>query len=150
MRLPHFKKKFIAGALAAGLVMGAGGIAAAYFTAGGTGTGSATVGHATRFTVSGGTVTGLLPGSPKTATFTVFNPNGFIAHFSGATASVTARDMITTVTHGATCLITVGTPSPTSASVAATTSTTVTVKVSMTTNATFTQGGCSATVHLTL
>lgn len=46
MRLPHFKKKFIAGAVAAGLVMGAAGLAAAYFGVTGSGNGTANTGHA--------------------------------------------------------------------------------------------------------
>ena len=37
MKLLNFKKKYVAGALAAGLIMGAGGIAAAFFTAAGSG-----------------------------------------------------------------------------------------------------------------
>lgn len=46
VKLPHFKKKYIAGALAAGLIMGAAGLAAAYFSASGSGTGAAKVGSA--------------------------------------------------------------------------------------------------------
>ena len=138
----QFKKKIIAGALAAGLVMGAGGIAAAYFTAGGAGTGSATVGTPATFSVTGGTVSTLLPGSPQTATFTVTNTQAFSKAFTGATASVTESSP--------TCDITVGTPSPTFATVAASGTTTVTVVVTMATNATYTQGSCTATVHLSL
>ena len=52
------KKKVIAGALAAGLVMGAGGIAAAYFTSSGTGTGTGTTGTAVAFTVTVGAPSG--------------------------------------------------------------------------------------------
>ena len=51
MKLPHFKKKYIAGALAAGLIMGAGGLAAAYFGVAGSGTGAAKTGHATDVTI---------------------------------------------------------------------------------------------------
>lgn len=43
MRVPKFKKKFIAGAMAAGLAMGASGIAAAYLTVSGSGTGTVTL-----------------------------------------------------------------------------------------------------------
>lgn len=77
MRLPRFKKRFIAGAMAAGMVMGAGGIAAAYFTATGTGTGSGSVGTPSPWTVTGGHVTGsLYPGGPAhfVVTASVKNP----------------------------------------------------------------------------
>ncbi len=56
MKLPKFKKKVVVGALAAGLVMGAGGIAAAYFTAGGSGSASATVGNSVPLSVTQTTV----------------------------------------------------------------------------------------------
>ena len=77
MRLPRFKKRFIAGAMAAGMVMGAGGIAAAYFTATGTGTGTGTVGTPSPWIVNGGHVTGsLYPGAPAhfVVTASVKNP----------------------------------------------------------------------------
>ena len=74
----QIKKKLIAGALAAGLVMGAGGIAAAYFTATGTGNGSGSVGHPTTWAVSVANTTSgtLTPGGPsETINFTVTNPS---------------------------------------------------------------------------
>ena len=46
MKLPKFRRKYVAGALAVGLIMGAGGIAAAYFGVTGSGTGSARAGTA--------------------------------------------------------------------------------------------------------
>ena len=53
VKLPNLKKKYVAGALAAGLIMGAGGIAAAYFGVTGSGTGTAATGHATNVTIEG-------------------------------------------------------------------------------------------------
>ena len=70
------KKKFIAGALAAGLVMGAGGIAAAYFTTTGSGSGSGTVGTPTTVTLSGSvSLSEANPGTAETVTIDVTNPN---------------------------------------------------------------------------
>ncbi len=51
MKLPSFRKKYVAGALAAGLVMGAAGIAAAYFGVTGSGTATAKTGQATNVTI---------------------------------------------------------------------------------------------------
>lgn len=134
------KKKMVGLGLAFGIALGAGGIAAAYLGASGTGTGSATVGKATNLVVSGGSVSTLLPGTTKTATFTVHNPNHFKVHFSGGSASVTES--------GPTCGISKASgPSPTSGTIAATGTTTVTVTVKMVTT-TITQSSCTATVHL--
>lgn len=58
-------KKVAAIGLAAGLVLGAGGAAFAYFTTTGSGTGSASTGSATALTITQtNTVTGLVPGGP--------------------------------------------------------------------------------------
>lgn len=79
MRLPHLKKKFIAGALAAGLVMGAGGIAAAYFTASGSGTASGSVGSSHAWTVHVTTPSGgaLYPGQGlEQFTYSIQNGGG--------------------------------------------------------------------------
>lgn len=142
MKFMHLtKKKMAALGLTFGIALGAGGIAAAFLSSTGTGTGSATVGSAASLKVSPGNVTGLLPTTTKTATFTVHNPNGFKVHYSGATATVTQST--------ATCLITKASgPSPTSGTIAATGTATVTVTVHMATNPVFTQSACTATVHL--
>jgi hypothetical protein len=140
MKFMHLtKKKMAALGLAFGIALGAGGIAAAFLGSSGTGTGSATVGSAKELVVTGGNVTTLLPGTTKTATFHVHNPNGFKVHFSGGTA---------TVTTGPTCGISKASgPSPTSGTIAATGTATVTVTVMMVTT-TITQSACHATVHL--
>lgn len=72
----QFKKKIIAGALAAGLVMGAGGIAAAYLTTTGSGSGSATVTGATPVTFTVTTTSATLTAATKVA-FTYTNPNAY-------------------------------------------------------------------------
>jgi hypothetical protein len=142
MKFMHLsKKKMAALGLAFGVALGAGGIAAAYLSSSGTGTGSATVGSAKGLEVTGGNVTTLLPGTTKTATFKVHNPNGFKVHFTGGTATVTEST--------ATCLISKASgPAPTSGTIAATGTATVTVTVKMVTNISFNQTGCHATVHL--
>jgi hypothetical protein len=86
----QFKKKVIAGALAAGLVMGAGGIAAAYFDAGGSGTGTAKVGHAAPLSVTqsavyyldgtSNSVTALYPTGLAQPVFQIKNTNHFPEH----------------------------------------------------------------------
>ena len=139
------KKKFIAGALAAGLVMGAAGIAAAYLGATGTGSGSATVGTAKTLIVSSPAVT-VVPNGTQTLSFVVTNPNGFKVKFSGATATLTQST--------ATCgyAITAG-PSPTSGTLTKSgtlgDTTTITVTVHMATTV-ITQGSCTATVSLSV
>lgn len=90
MKLPHFNKKYVAGAAAAGLAMGAGGFAAAYFTATGTGTGHASVGHATPFTLTQKPLTGdLYPGTFQTVDFTINNAGQGIQHWAINTTQVT-------------------------------------------------------------
>ena len=90
MKLPRFKKKFVAITLASGLVLGAGGIAAAYFTASGTGTGTATVGTPTQFTITQFATFGTLGpgGTPQTLTFRIANTYLTTAHLSTVTAAV--------------------------------------------------------------
>ena len=141
MKFMHLtKKKMAALGLTLGVALGAGGIAAAYLSSTGTGTGSATVGTPKGLEVTGGNVTTLLPGLTKTATFKVHNPNGYSVHFTGATATVTES--------GPTCGISKASgPSPTTGTIAATGTFTVTVTVKMVTT-TITQGSCHATVHL--
>lgn len=144
MKFMHFtKKKVVAVGLAFGLAAGAGGIAAAYFTASGSGTGSASVGSPQTLSVTQtGTPTTLYPGGSTTYTFKVTNPASFSQHFSGASATITGSPP-------AGCHFTLGTPSPTSGTLAGGTSTTVTVTLSMATTGTQnTCGGYSAVVKL--
>ncbi len=78
----QFKKKLVAGALAAGLVMGAGGIAAAYFTTTGSQSGGATVGAPGSWTfafnsVSFTTGSAIYPGTSEHVTTTImYTGNG--------------------------------------------------------------------------
>jgi hypothetical protein len=60
-----------------GIVVGlvVGGIAAAYFTSLGSGTGTATVGSSSNVTLHGAVGSSLYPGSSSTVTFTVDNPS---------------------------------------------------------------------------
>jgi hypothetical protein len=92
VRLPRFKKKFVAIGLASGIAIGAGGIAAAYFTASGTGTGSASVGSPTPFTITQFATFGTLGpgGTPQTLTFRIANTYLTKQHLSTVTASVVA------------------------------------------------------------
>jgi hypothetical protein len=87
------KKKYVAGALAAGLIMGAGGIAAAYFTATGTGTGKVNVGTATPFSVTqtAGSLSGkLYPGQSVTTTFKITNNGEGIEHYTLTSTDIVA------------------------------------------------------------
>lgn len=132
------KKKAVAIGLAFGLAAGAGGIAAAYFTASGSGTGSATVGSPQTLKVTQiGTPGTLYPGGTVTYTFTVTNPAAFSQHFKTATAAITGSPP-------AGCHFTLGTPSPTSGTIAGHTHTTVHVTLTMKT--TGTQNTCAAYV----
>jgi len=76
VRLPKFSKKVIAIGAAAGLAMGAAGIAAAFFNATGSGTGSATVTTTSNVTLTG---TSALSASTttvaETVAISVSNPN---------------------------------------------------------------------------
>lgn len=58
------------------VVVAVAGIAVAYFTSTGSGTGSATVGSSQALTLHGTTSTSLYPGSSATVTFTADNPSG--------------------------------------------------------------------------
>jgi len=90
VRLPKFSKKVMVIGAAAGITLGAAGIAAAYFTTTGTGTGHATVGSATAFTVTSGTYLGTLyPGTTKaTVKFTIKNVGKGHQEATSATPSV--------------------------------------------------------------
>jgi hypothetical protein len=68
------RKKLVAGISGAGVLVLAG-AAIAYFTASGSGTGSATVGTSTAMTVHGTSGSTLYPGSTSTVSFTVDNPS---------------------------------------------------------------------------
>ena len=61
--------------LAGARVLAVAGIAYAYFTSGGTGTGSATVGSTQAVTLHGTATTTLFPGTSSTVSFTVDNPS---------------------------------------------------------------------------
>lgn len=90
MKLPKFSKKLIAIGAAAGIAMGAAGIAAAYFSATGTGTGKAAVGTATPFTVTFKAPTGTLyPNQSQTLHYTVKNNGGGTQHYTITTADYT-------------------------------------------------------------
>ena len=83
------KSRFVALAVLA-LALAVGGIAFAYWTQGGSGSGGATAGTTSAITVNQtGTPTGLYPGGPAaplSGTFT--NPNAHPVHISGITAVV--------------------------------------------------------------
>jgi hypothetical protein len=74
MRLPRLKKRYLALALASGVILGTGGIAAAYFSGGGTGTGSVHVTSPFGFKVAVHTRSGVTgPGDPTVITFAISN-----------------------------------------------------------------------------
>ena len=102
MKIPKFRRKYVAGALAAGLIMGAGGIAAAYFTATATGTGKLQVGSATPFTVTqNGVPAYVYPGTTVTTSFHIVNTGGGIQHYSAMVAvDVNGTGTIITATTG--------------------------------------------------
>lgn len=122
MKLPKFKKKFVVGAVAAGLVMGAGGVAFAYIGTTGTGTGSASVKAPSHVSVTVQTLkTKIGPNTtPVHVSFSVTNPNGYTVTLGAATISFTtngkcgttaisvtdAATAIGKVTHGVTTVTT--------------------------------------------
>lgn len=83
-------KKIMAVALTTGLVLSGGGVAFAYFTADGSGTGSGTVGDSTAFTIAGDTPSGSVTpgGSTQTLAFTVSNPGSGHQYAGNVYASV--------------------------------------------------------------
>ena len=99
----QFKKKIIAGALAAGLVMGAGGIAAAYFTTTGSAVGSGAVGapgtwKITFISESFTTGNAIYPGtSEHVATTVMYNGHG---NAKLQTLTVAFTTVVTTTTGG--------------------------------------------------
>jgi hypothetical protein len=69
------KRRVLATLGAVGAVLAVG-VAVAYFTTTGSGTGSATVGTSAAVTIHGTTGTSLFPGTSTTVSFTVDNPSG--------------------------------------------------------------------------
>jgi hypothetical protein len=69
------RRRFFA-ALGAVAAIAAAGFAIAYFTSGGSGSGTATVGTSTPFAITGSTTGTLYPGTSEPVTFTVNNPGG--------------------------------------------------------------------------
>ena len=86
------KKRIAAVALSSAVILGAGGIAAAYFTSTGNGTGSGTVGNATNFVVTSSTSGGPLypgaAGSDQTVTVHVKNAGTGSQELNSFTISV--------------------------------------------------------------
>jgi hypothetical protein len=68
------RRKFLAGVIAAGVLVVTG-AAIAYFTASGTGTGTASVGTSSALTIHGSTSGTLYPGTSTNVTFTADNPS---------------------------------------------------------------------------
>lgn len=102
MRLPTLKKKVLAIALASGVALGVGGMAAAYLEASGSGTGTATLGTVKTFNVTlyNGTGTTLAPGKPAYLTFSVQNVGTSKERVYTATVNVerTGTDVVTSNT----------------------------------------------------
>lgn len=84
------RKKKVLAFFTAGLVLVGGGVAFAYWTAGGSGTGSATTGTVTALTaVQTSVVTGMAPGdSAQTLSGTFTNPNDGPVYVTSVTASI--------------------------------------------------------------
>ena len=101
MHLPHFKKTFVAAGLAAGLALGAGGIAVAWFTASGYVFGGSHVANAQPFTVTQTTFGNPVgPGGTTTLlTFNVHNNANFNEHFTRIDFWVTRTVLVTTTTY---------------------------------------------------
>jgi hypothetical protein len=152
VRFPHIgKKKFIGAALAAGLAMGAGGVAFAYLTSSGSGYGSAKVVPLT-VTVAATAVTFTANTTPAFANFSVTNSHSYAVKVGKATISTVVTNGTCTKTHlMPSPKVTHTTPATAVGTVAATTK--VTVKTSSAKNptftlvntATFTQDGCLVT-----
>ena len=155
------KKRIAAVALSGAVILGGAGIAAAFFTSTGTGTGQAAVGTASSWGVAAGSETGtMLPGSgTATIPFTITNNGSGAQAYSSVTAAVAADGSGNVTSHGTAvpgCLAswftaTAGTPSPvTGTSIAAAGTATATVSVTMSDSAT-NQDACeSVTPDITL
>jgi hypothetical protein len=146
-------KKVVAIGLATGLILGAAGVAVAYFTSTGTGTGTGTVGSPTSWGVSAGAATGTMyPGHGSSSiVYTITNNGSGNQAITGLTAAMGTSG--TNATHGGVaisgCLAAwftpvVGTPSPAlNTSIQPGSTATVTVTVSMT-DAAASQNSCAA------
>jgi len=92
----HISKKVVGIGLAAGLVLGAGGAAFAFFGGSGTGSGSTTAGTNDVVTLSATIAGAIVPGDGgQTVAISVHNPNAgsvYISTVSGATPNVTSSD----------------------------------------------------------
>ena len=90
------KKRIVAVALSGAVILGAGGIAAAYFTSTGNGSGSGSVGNATKFVVSSSTSGGPLypgaAGSDQTVTVHIQNAGSGYQELNSFTISVANSD----------------------------------------------------------
>ena len=73
--MSSFTKKRFAGALGAVVAIAAVGVAVAYFTTNGSGSGNATVGSSSALTLNGTSASTLYPGTTSGVTFTVDNPS---------------------------------------------------------------------------
>lgn len=152
MKLFSTKKKIAALVGAGALVLGAAGIAAAYFTATGTGTGSATVTTPANLKVTVTPVTFTGAGTQHVH-FTVHNPNSYSvdvkkASITGVTATKCYGVGHTTKLSWLSATATVGTiPASGSASI---TTTTQRPTITLATTATYTQSSCKVTftVHV--
>lgn len=95
MKTENRSKKFAIAAVAAALVLGGGGAALAYWTAQGTGTGTATTGASVDFTIASEAPVGdpLYPGGPsQSVSFTVTNPSAGPQTLSSVTVAVANAD----------------------------------------------------------
>lgn len=99
MKRPRFKKKYLAMAATAGLVMGAAGIAAAYFSASGSGSGNAHVGTTVGvLKVTAGSVTGTLyPGGTQKVQFDVTNTGSGSEHFTIGAGNPSTQVLVATL-----------------------------------------------------
>ncbi len=96
MRLPTFKKKFVAIAAAAGLAVGSGGLAFAFIaapTASTTGSGSVHTAQAVDITAT--TVVFTATTTPTFANFSITNPNGSRVHLGMARVSTVRTETCT-------------------------------------------------------
>ena len=147
-------KKVVAIGLATGLILGAAGVAVAYFTSTGTGTGTGTVGSPTSWGVSARRRDGhdIYPGHGSSSiVYTITNNGSGNQAITGLTAAMGTSG--TNATHGGVaisgCLAAwftpvVGTPSPAlNTSIQPGSTATVTVTVSMT-DAAASQNSCAA------
>jgi hypothetical protein len=90
------KRKIAAAGLTAAIVLGTGGVAAAYFTSTGSGNGSATVGTASPWSVTVDAATGgpLLPGSgTESMGYSISHLGGGVQKLNSATASINAATL---------------------------------------------------------